>query len=68
MLLLFERVMRSSPISLEDIKFNCYCQLDFLSARFLKSNAIGFRYGLILIRYSLSDGFLFPSTLLSYFI
>ena len=66
MLSLFERITRSSSLSLEEMKLLAIANLIFHVPDFLRLFMMSFRYGLIKLRYSSTDSVLFLSLLLSY--
>ena len=65
MLSLFECITHSSSLSLEEIKLIAIFNWIFHVSDFLRLFMMSFKYGLILLRYSLTDRVLFLSTLLS---
>ena len=66
MLSLFERITPSSSLSMEEIKLFAIVNWIFHLPDFLRLFMMSFEYGLILLRYSSTDGILFLSPLLSY--
>ena len=66
MLSLLECITHSSSVSLEDKNITYIVNWIFHVSNFLRSFMISFKYGLILLTYSLIDSFLFISPLLSY--
>ena len=68
MLSIFESIILSSSVSLEDIELIPNINLDFQLSDFLRLFMISFKYGLISLRYSSIDSILFLSKLLPYLI
>ena len=66
MVSLFECITRSSSLSKEEIKLFAIVNRIFHLSDFLRIVIMSFKYGLILLRYSLTDNVLFSSLLLSY--
>ena len=66
MVSLFECITRSSSLSKEEIKLFAIVNRIFHLSDFLRLVIMSFKYGLILLRYSLTDNVLFSSLLLSY--
>ena len=63
---LFKCIAYSSLLSLEEIKLIVAVNWIFHVSDFLRLFMISFKYGLILLRYSLIESVLFLSLLLSY--
>ena len=66
MLLLFECITHSSPLSIEEIKLFAIVNWIFQVSDFLRLFMMCFKYGLTLLRDSSTDSVLFESPLLSY--